>query len=246
MGCSTRALFDKFVAGCLPGSAGKTAAGTGSPSSTVTPWRSPLNAQASGTSTTKSTGVVLNVPPTGQGPAARPTRSQGCDHGFACAEKGSGETLFGDVGLVTPNWDRRMLGSAVGLNSAPPLDALTSHPGESIQVLRLFVQAAELFFVASDVVGDGPRAGPQWVAEHQVSGLMALPAHGVHGAGWVDGLVGIAKLRGTFWTTLSGNLKFEQACAGPCPPERICAGNRADQPHRGCHLAWTEQCHLPW
>src|SRR6476646_3137154 len=82
--CSTRALFDKFVDGCLPGSAGKTAAGTGSPSWTVTPWRSPLNAQASGTSTTKSTGVVLNVPPTGQGSAARPTRSQGCDHGFGC------------------------------------------------------------------------------------------------------------------------------------------------------------------
>ena len=49
------------------------------------------------------------------------TRSQGCDHGFGCAEKGSGDTLFGDVGLVTPNWDRRMLGSAVGLNSAPHL-----------------------------------------------------------------------------------------------------------------------------
>ena len=174
----------------LPGSAGKTAAGTGSPSSTVTPWRSPLNAQASGTSTTKSTGVVLNVPPTGQGPAARPTRSQGCDHGFGCAEKGSGDTLFGDVGLVTPNWDRRMLGSAVGLNSAPHLTRSRPTQGNPFRCCVCLFRRRSCSSWRRTLSATGLEQDHSGrLNTSGFGGLAALPAHGVHGAGWVDGLV---------------------------------------------------------
>ena len=68
-----------------------------------------------------------------------------------------------------------------------------------------------MFFVASDLVGDGPRAGPQWMAELRFRALWPYPRTGFTAqVGWMVWYFRVVENEDRSWVCRHGRMVFDE------------------------------------